>query len=196
MELKYNTTGHPTNLSGLSVESLVQFYLKNTLRPKESVKVVQEIHNYYARKLHIPSVLVERTYFEDDACAAFYVSSLDISNNAKIYVANGLEVAFGALSVFSSIIHETKHAQQMYDLHKFFERGVVPKDNYGKAQLLFKLFLITQDSACSQCPYNCMLSEIDAFVFEIEESKKLAQKHPVFNSWRSFVERNNQVLDF
>ena len=195
MDQEYLTTGHKTGLEGLSVQELVANHSKTLGKYSPNQKVLQTIHNHYAKKLGIPAVLVDRDDLEG-RCAEFAVIYGERSNNVTITIDDNLEISEGLLCTFDSIIHETKHAHQAYLVHKFTKHGVLPKSNYEKALLVFEMLRGLRGASTSLCEYFASLNEMDAYTYEIEEGIKLAQKYEIFNNPQEIESNTVKTLGF
>ena len=179
----FGTTGHTTKYDGMTFPEL----FKNILRAEYSLKsgrvYLQALQNKFSKKLGIPTVRLHCSHL-GDVGASFSTTGVKTNkNNVKVEVDAGGDMTE---TVFN-IIHEIKHAEQQYMLHKYLYHGVVPNDDLSKALLLWKIFeglddAIQEDDELDEANYYAQIDELDANMYAFGEIAKLMQKYNIFNN--------------
>lgn len=186
VEHYYKTSGNVSPLDSLSFKELITIDLTKVFNRDDNTQVLQSIHNYYAKKLKIPTVRVIKTDDMDSFGTFEVVSSKDKEENVFIYIDDFLEWTHGVFSSISTIIHETKHAHQAYLYEKFKVQGCVPTSDFEKLLLLFRVFY-DNGCGCDGLTYYSCPEELDAFIFEFKQINKLMTKY-------DFIQNKEMVL--
>lgn len=173
----YTTGTHATEFDGETLPSLHDKIGEKALKKKSVRMLAQAIHNIYAKKLGIAPVKVLKVN-DPDLFAAFSVRAFSTSNNRSVIIYSDNTLFGGPTTLFNSIIHETKHAQQAYNIHNFLKFNVLPKSDKEKLLLLAEFFLEYRFTASKKLPYYFMFNEIDAYFYEFQEMKKLNERYP------------------
>lgn len=168
----FKTDGtHQTEFDGATFNALYEAIKTNLINNKSVRKYAQAIHNIYAKKLTIPPVrVVKRTEVE----GAYYTHNfcLNSPNNDTIVYGDDIGLS-GPTDVFMAMMHETKHAEQFYNIHKYLNYGVVPNAQENKLALMYEYFWCAPFTYCDKLSYRSGFYEIDAYTFELTEILKL-----------------------
>ena len=185
----FGTTGHATDLDGMTFPALLELYLRNKHAEKSVRKIFQAFQNKISKRLSIPSIrlLVKDL---DGNSGNFHSSRVKRQANTV-----GVDIDEMCLpeEAFLSILHEIKHAEQEYVLHKYLYHKIIPQNNFGKAILLAKIWEEIEDSEDDKealesqefDPYEAYymdFSELDAHLFSGEEMAKLTEKYKIYDN--------------
>ena len=168
---------HATEFDGETLPAIYDKLGKKILEGKSVCRLLQAIHNIYAKKLGIAPVRVMKMN-SLDCPAAFSVWEFLSSDNRSVILYSDAILFCGPLTAFNAIIHETKHAHQAYNTHNFVKFGIVPKTDKEKLLLLNNFFWNYRFTASDKLQYYLGLYEIDAYFYEFAEMRKLNERHP------------------
>ncbi len=168
---------HATEFDGQTLPALYD-KIAEKLKAGKSVKnLAQAIHNIYAKKLSIAPVRVMKSNKINSA--AIYCPDLYSTGENRCAILYQQKALFGGPTPFISIIiHETKHAQQCYNVNNYIKFGVLPKSDKEKLLLIYEFFYAYSFTQSNKLPYFLKLCEIDAYTFELFEISKLNEKYP------------------
>ena len=189
----YKTKGVSSEFDSYSFSLLLKTYIRKVAGFKDLDGVFQALHNYYAKKLKIPSVQVECS--EDLGYdGMFDVVAIKDSdeNNVFIKIGKFLEYEAGLFYSINVVLHETKHAHQAYIYHKFLVNGVIPGSQHEKMLLLFKVL-----SNCGDFEnmfYCSSPEELDSYIFEINEMNEIFKRYEILNNESLRLFRNETIF--
>lgn len=155
--------------------SLNELYNENALKRQENrspIKVYQEIHNYYAKKLGVPPVLVNFISGESEVAHTICKNFKNSNDIIRIEVNKNFLKHHNLRTIFTIMSHESKHVAQAYVCYNYFKYNKLPKTDLEKLYILCRLFSFIPSSNYGQIPYRNNLTELDAYLFDYKMSRE------------------------
>lgn len=178
LDLYFGTKGYPSQYDYMNFNELLKHILHADYFREDKQEYMQAFQNKFSKLLGIPTIKlkVEPMFFE----GAFYPpKTSERIENVKIDIDLGCDTTE---AVFT-ILHEVKHSQQAYNLHKFCNFSIVPKDDLCKAILLSDILFYFDKDYAKATPYHFKIEELDAFAFEINSMYNIMNKYPLYGNF-------------
>ena len=174
----FGTKGCPSKYDSMNFKQLLKGILRADYFEEDKQDYLQAFQNKFSNMLGIPTIRLSMEPIFDTGIFSARDTKKRIQN-VKIKIDPYSDLA----EMIFVVPHEVKHSQQAYDLHKFFNYNIVPKDDLSKAILLSNILENVSENYVKNLEYHSKIEELDARIFAINQMYNLMHKYPIYGNF-------------
>lgn len=175
LDFYFGTRGALSKYDLMNSNDLLKCYLHAEYFDEDKEGILQAFQNKFFKFLAVPTIPLKLKPIFDSGVFSVRNTKKRIQNVKILMDPNS-----DPTETFFTVPHEAKHAEQAYNLHKFLNYHIVPKDNLGKVIIVSNILEQFSQNYVQNLRYESEIDELDAFVFEINEMNKLMIKYPLY----------------
>jgi len=173
----FGTKGCPSKYDSMNWCELLTLIFHADYFEEDKVEFLQAFQNKFSKRLGVPTIkLAFKPIFHTGVFRARDTKKR--IQNVKIIMDPYSDLA----EMIFTVPHEVKHSEQVYDLHKFLNYNVLPKDDLSKAILISNILEQVSVKYVRNLEYHSELEELDARIFAINQMQSLMNKYSLYGN--------------